>query len=336
MFSQKKRRKKIAIRIIFILTVCALLYASLFLFDFSKKSITWGVTFSKPFAEKLGLSWQEVYVAMLDDLGVRSVRVNTYWDEIERQEGVYDFTDYDWQIEEAAKRGVSVVLIIGRRTARWPECHDPSWLKELSEKEKRKKVLRILEEEVRHFQQYENIVWWQVENEPLLSLFGECTGLSREFLQREVARVQALDKRPVMVTDSGELSLWLRTGSVADILGATLYRRVWNPYMGHVSYFLPPAYYTFRAWVVENFYGVDRVIISELQGEPWGAQQKELPDLTLDEQFTSFDIERFQNTLLFAKKTGFSDIYIWGVEWWYWLKTEKNDPSFWNEVKKLF
>ena len=331
-----KKMAKITLRITLVGVLSGLCYVSLFLFNFSQGNIQWGVTFSKPFAEKLGLDWREAYTAVLDDLGVRQVRVNTYWDGIERQEGIYDWNDYDWQITEAAKRGASVVLIIGRRTARWPECHDPSWIRSLTEEQKREKVLAILKKEVEHFAKYDNIGMWQVENEPLLTLFGECTGISREFLEREVAIVRTLDARPIMVTDSGELSTWLHTGSAGeDVLGTTLYKRVWNPYIGHVSYVIPPVYYTARAWLLEKFYGT-RVIISELQGEPWGAQQKELDKLTLAEQFTSFDLRRFQKTLAFAPKTGFTEGYLWGVEWWYWLKTTQNNPAFWNEAKRLF
>jgi len=331
-----KKWQKISVRVVLVLAIILLLYASLFLFDFSVANITWGVTFSKSFAEKLNLDWRETYTAVLDDLKVQNVRINTYWDDIERQEGSYTWSDYDWQLQEAQKRGVQVVLIIGRRTARWPECHDPSWIKNLTEEQKRGKVLTILKKEVEHFKKYDNIVMWQVENEPLLSLFGECTGISREFLQREVSIVKTLDQRPIMVTDSGELSTWLHAGGAGeDTLGTTLYKRVWNPYMGHVSYFLPPAYYTARAWFLDTLYGT-HVIISELQGEPWGAQQKELTNLTLDEQFTSFDEQRFQETIAFARKTGFNEIYLWGAEWWYWLKTTQHDPVFWNDAKKLF
>jgi len=28
-------------------------------------------------------------------------------------------------------------------------------------------------------------------------------------------------------------------------------------------------------------------------------------------------------------------IYLWGSEWWYWLKEKQNDPKIWEEAKNL-
>ena len=39
---------------------------------------------------------------------------------------------------------------------------------------------------------------------------------------------------------------------------------------------------------------------------------------------------RTQTTIDFARRTGFSEIYLWGVEWWYWLKEEQRDVRFWD------
>lgn len=46
-----------------------------------KKSVDmqYGVTFSTEYAESLSLDWREVYIALLDDLGVRHFRLNAYW-----------------------------------------------------------------------------------------------------------------------------------------------------------------------------------------------------------------------------------------------------------------
>src|SRR3989338_5685979 len=67
-------------------------------------TVTWGVTFSHTFAEHLGLDWQEVYIAVLDDLGVRNMRIPVYWTSIEAEKGQIDFSDYDWMMSEAEKR----------------------------------------------------------------------------------------------------------------------------------------------------------------------------------------------------------------------------------------
>src|SRR6266704_2385239 len=50
-----------------------------------------GVTFSSLYAEQIGLNWKDAYLAMLDDLKIKHVRLPVYWDRVEKTEGVYDF-----------------------------------------------------------------------------------------------------------------------------------------------------------------------------------------------------------------------------------------------------
>jgi hypothetical protein len=47
------------------------------------------------------------------------------------------------------------------------------------------------------------------------------------------------------------------------------------------------------------------------------------------------DFKKFKENIDFAKKTGLDTIYLWGVEWWYWLK-EKGNESILDEAKTLF
>jgi len=46
-------------------------------------------------------------------------------------------------------------------------------------------------------------------------------------------------------------------------------------------------------------------------------------------------LENFQTILKIAKETGFSPQYLWGVEWWYWMK-QQNQPQFWEAAKELY
>ena len=66
--------------------------------------LEYGVTFSKKQAESLGLDWKAAYMAMLDDLKVRKLRIPAYWDEIEATNNVYFWDDLDWQIEKASEK----------------------------------------------------------------------------------------------------------------------------------------------------------------------------------------------------------------------------------------
>lgn len=311
------------------------LFLTLFIYqlNFTPKKMTYGVSFSRLQAEKLGLDWQKVYLAILEELKPSHLRLSAYWSTVEPQKEVFDWRDLDWQTEEAAKRGAKIILVVGRRVPRWPECHDPTWLKELPKKEQEERVLNLLKEEINHFKNYSNIIAWQVENERLFSSFGTCSYCRRGFLKKEIQFVKSLDNRPTITTDSGELSFWIRTAGLSDILGTTIYSKVYNRYIGYFRHIYPPFWYYLRAAMARRIFGNQKVIVSELQAEPWEAD-KPLKDMSLNLQNKAFNLKDFKNNLSLAKKAGFDEIYFWGAEWWYWLK-EKGDDSFWQELKKI-
>ena len=137
----------------------------------SEKERLWGVTFSAIYTRQLGLPVEETYLALLDELSVKHIRLPIYWNEVEPEEGRFDFSLYDWFLDRAEERGASVILTIGRRVPRWPECHAPAWAKNIAEAEQQQKVLSLLEAEVSHFKERKNVWAWQVENEPFILFF---------------------------------------------------------------------------------------------------------------------------------------------------------------------
>jgi len=296
-----------------------------------------GVTFSRQQAEGFGLDWQKTYIDILDDLGVKYLRLSAYWNDIEPEQGKFNFEILDWQIEEAKKRDAKVLLAIGRKLPRWPECHIPEWAYGLGRVEQNEAVLEMLEEVVAYYKDEQAIWAWQVENEPLFP-FGICPRQDREFFEEEIIFVRSLDSsRPIVTTDSGEMSLWLMAGSQGDIFGTTMYKIVPWKLVGFISYdFLPAVFYRKKAAVLMKLLpNLEDVIVVELQAEPWTAGIPVNVD-TLDRQFGRFGIERFQKHIRYARDVGYSQTYLWGVEWWAWLKKEAGHPEFWQEAKKLF
>ncbi|MCK5332713.1 cellulase family glycosylhydrolase [Candidatus Parcubacteria bacterium] len=295
--------------------------------------VAYGVTFSKAFAQHLGLDWKETYLALLDDAGAKKVRLPSYWSEIENERGTYFFQDLDWQISEAEKRGVAVVLALGQKQPRWPECHIPVWAENLSEAERQDELIKSIVKIVNRYKDKKNITAWQIENEPFLP-YGECPKFDKKFLDREIAEVKKIDDRLIIISDSGELGTWYSAGKRADILGTTLYRIVWNDRMGYIHYPTPSVVYRLKAAIIMFVTGVEKIIIVELQGEPWGP--KMIIETTLEDQYKSMGPEQFQKNIDYVKGIEFSEAYLWGGEWWYWLKTEKNDDRIWNIAKKAF
>lgn len=293
----------------------------------------WGLTYSDKFAEEMGLDWQEVYLAILDDLEVKNIRIPIYWDQIEQTEGEYDFSRYDFIFDEGKKRNVKFIANVGWRLPRWPECHTPLWLKNKTVDLARAKNLEMLDKVVRHFQDREEIVYWQVENEPLFNWFGECPKGDRKYLQTEIDLVKKIDDtRPIIISASGELASWKQEGQMADIFGTTVYRIVWNPIFKYVKYPIPDWFYRAKA----RFYNIDKnnTIISELQTEPW-VPQGTLADLDFKEYDKSFSVSQFKANMQFAINVDFKQAYMWGVEWWYLQKTRGN-TQYWDVARSVF
>ena len=297
------------------------------------KNIQWGLSFSRVFAVQMNLDWKEVYLTMLEDLKPKSLRLPVYWEDVEPKEGQYTFNDYDWMIERAKENNTQLILIVGRKLPRWPECHVPTWAADRTEEMQEDGVLLVISEIVKRYKNSENLYAWQVENEPFLA-FGECPTADAGFLDREIALVKSLDNRhPVIVTDSGELSIWFPAAKRADIFGTTMYRVVYQKYLGYIEYPLPPKFFWLKANIVRLLYPDKPIFVSELQLEPWGP--KLLFETSLDEQEKSMTIKQFRENIAYAKEVGFSPAYLWGAEWWYWMNTVNNDSSYWNEAKKL-
>ena len=328
--------KKILKKILLISFVFLLIVVGFFTIgQVPQKEVTFGVNFSQKHAQNLGLDWQKNYLALFDDLGAKKLKLASYWDLIEPEEGKYSFQDLDWQIQQVGERGVKTILVIGMKSPRWPECHIPEWAKNLSKEEQQEKVLNYIEKMVLRYKDLTTIDVWQIENEPFFP-FGECLWADKDFLKKEIALVKSLDsqKRPVLISDSGEGSFWISAAVFGDIVGTTMYEKVWVHQIGiYLTYPFPPVFYGRKAQIIKTLFDKE-VICVELQAEPWGP--KLIYDISLVEQEKTMNLEQFKKNIEFAKKTGLKEFYLWGTEWWYWMKEKQNRPEVWNEAKNLF
>ena len=297
-----------------------------------------GVTYVDWISEKYGMDKREVYLAILDELEAKRIRLPLYWNRIEKADDMFDFSESDWQLLEADKRGTKIILNIGRKTPRWPECHQPDWVSsQKSEDFEKKELLEFLRVTVEHYKDHGALYAWQVENEPFLPFGKNCPLFGAKFLDEELALVRGLDKsHPVIVTDSGELSLWFRAEKRADIFGTTMYRTVWQENLGYYTYPIPPSFFRLKRFLSEIIAGPRYSIVSELQAEPWGPDENYKPEnFPIDEQWKNFNDETFREHIEYAKRTGFDEFYLWGVEWWYWIRLQGH-PEIWEEAKTLF
>ena len=337
----KKSLKMFILAILVVLISLVIIFCYFFIGKVkTNKNITWGVDFSQMQAEALRLDWKKVYTALLDDLKVKDIKLHTQWDFIDGEKNKYFFDDVDWQISQAKKRGVKIIYVVGIKTGRWPECHIPKWAENLDEKKQQEEALTYLKEVINRYKDNDTISFWQVENEPFFK-FGECPSWyykNSNFLKKEIEAVRSIDnKKPIIVSDSGDLSFWLGAAKLGDVVGITMYRQIWiniaNKIGFPVNYFFTPMTYWRRIQIIDKLFG-KKVICIELQTEPW--LSKPFFGSSVEEQLESMDLEQFKKNINFASKTGIDKFYLWGAEWWYWMKTTQNRPEIWNEAKKLF
>jgi len=221
------------------------------------------------------------------------------------------------------------------KSGRWPECHIPDWAKNLTKKEQQEEILEMLENIVLRYRDSEAIEMWQVENEAFFP-FGECPWVDKKFLKKEIELVKSLDvkKRLILISDSGEGSLWINAARFGDIVGTTMYEKVWFRQIGiYIRYPFPPTFYWRKAQIIKKLFNKE-VICIEFQAEPWCPTL--LYDCSVEEQRKTMDLEQFRKNIEFAKRTGLNRFYLWGSEWWYWMKVKQNQPEIWDEAKKLF
>jgi hypothetical protein len=324
-----------------------LILVSLFLFVITgptahaKDRPTWGVTYSPSQAVYLGLDPKQTYQAIIKDLGVKHIKLHINWNAIEPQNNQYNFADLDYYVRHARKNNVELIMVIGMKTGRWPECHTPEWVHTITPENRDDEILAYVQTLVERYQRVKAIAYWQIENEPFLK-FGTCPDwyydLGTTLVTAAVALVKKLDPtREIIVSESGELSDWTQAAQVADIVGITMYRNAWDSgiktFGPHAYAFRSPRYYQAKADHIEKTYQKP-VINIELQAEPWAS--KPIMEASLAEQALSMNPKFFRESIEFASQAGLSSYYFWGVEWWYWMKTTHNQPTIWNRAKPLF
>ncbi len=300
-----------------------------------KDASKFGVTYSGRFAEELGLNPRDTFVHILDNLGAREIRVGIYWDKAEPEEGKYVFNDIDFYLSEAAKRNAKIIIALGRKLPRWPECFRPAWVlshpnEEVFEKEK---LLEFIKIAVTRYKENSALKYWQVENEPFLNFGSNCPLFGGEFLDKEISLVKSVDQvHSVLITDSGELSLWVSAASRGDVFGTTMYRKIWSRFFGYITYPLPPGFFRVKRALAELFIKPKPMIVSELQAEPWVSGS--FGSLAYEDQMKFFNFADLKNNISYAKETGFDEFYLWGVEWWYWLKLHDH-PEFLDYAREI-
>jgi hypothetical protein len=252
-----------------------------------------------------------------------------YWNEHEKQPGQYDFADLDWQIEKIAKASGVVSLCLGVKQPRWPEYHWPGWAKNLSRGSKQQALLAYVQTVVERYKNNPLIISWQLENEALLSNFGQSIDIDRTRLQREYRLVKQLNpSRPIIMSTSNGWGIPARQ-PLPDIVGFSLYLRRYERgrYRNTVQ---SVGLHQVRKFLVRHVLHRP-VFIHELQCEPWGP--KPIWNMSRSEQDKSMNTQQIHRNIAAARAINAYPIDLWGAEWWYWRHLH-GDASIWRGVSE--
>jgi hypothetical protein len=280
---------------------------------------SYGFTYSARHARSFGLDDYGTFERALADLQPSIVRLPVYWDEVEVSDDQFVFNSIDTLLATAYNYDVDIILAIGQKVPRDPECFLPAWTDSLSDFEREEQLISYITQLTSRYGDHPAIVRFQVENEALFP-FGDCPEPSPSLLLREIAVVRQLTDLPIQLTASGEQQLWSSVAGPADVVGVSLYRYTWDALLGPIPFFHTPLWYRTQRLAIAAF---AQVSISELQAEPWIPVGEWPPDPVTG--YLHFTEARLREHVTFARQTGASEILFWGVEWWYYLHESGDD-----------
>lgn len=281
-----------------------------------------GVSFSIKTCQDYGIDWEDCLRGLIQT-GFKRFRIMTYWDLHEPAIGIIDLRLLNRQLEIIEQANARVTLCLGMRQPRWPETHLPSWATGLTEERREKFYTEFLTKIITKYRDRNCIESYQLENEFWNKSFGENNTFSRDRLVSEFQLVRSLDPTRPIIMSLGDTAGYPLGAPRADIYATTLYRIQHEKGKYSPSRY-PAWYFRFRRkclFLLTN----KELIIHELQAEPWGPSANwEMSD---EEQAKSMDAAKLKSILNFADKTGIPYKDLWGGEWWYWRKSQKNDDS---------
>jgi hypothetical protein len=292
--------------------------------------LQFGVSFSIKQCRNFQLDPGETLEWLLKDAGFRRFRLMSYWNEHEKQPNKFDFTELDKQIRLIAKYKGQITLCLGVRQPRWPENHWPDWAWEAEKDSRSAALLLFIEKVVKRYRSKKCITSWQLENEALLTDFGERAEVDRERLEQEYMLIKQLDPdRRIIMTTSTSWGIPIHA-PIPDVVGFSFYHTLYRDSGYHHSLFYPWVHRLRKSLIY--LLHQKPVFIHELQLEPWGPTA--IWKMPVSEQDKSMDRQAIARNVALARKIKAPPIDLWGGEWWYWRLKKHDDPTIWAAVRQ--
>jgi hypothetical protein len=284
----------------------------------------YGFSLSKGQCVWLGISCKDI-LNKLKDTKFKVVRLGLYWNEIEKEKDIYDFSEASEMIRLATELGYEIILTVGAKAPRWPEFYIPNYIlseygkvQDIPEEILSPRLLKFIEASINKFKDERSITTWQVENEPLDASGPHQISFTSTLLQQEIDLVKYLDSRNILVTIWGNdmkkrntLNKLYKLENI-DVVGFDMY-----PKRPMFFRFTKPAL-TRHDILKMNEELKDKAmvpILTELQAEPWeeGFDYTEFP-----ERIKSISLEQIEKNINEYKDLGYETILLWGIEYCEW------------------
>jgi len=331
--------KVITVVLIFLVVTVGIMYgiAQWYIHSQANKPLQLGVSFIPSYARSLGLDPKDTMDGLLD-INVKNFRLVSYWNETEPSPGEYNFSELDWQFQKAEAADAKIILTLGLRQPRWPECHMPDWASKEPKSVWQPQLEAFMAKTVERYKNSPSLAGYQLENEYFLQGFGICTDFSRDRLISEYNLIKKIDPSTPIIVPRSNNALGFPIGEpLPDEFSISIYKRVWDQGVTkrYLQYPFPAWFYGFLAGTQQIF--LDRnMMIAELQAEAWPANGQPISDTSLAEQNKSINAERLNDNFEFGKDTGMKQINMWGAEYWYYRLIILDEPSLWNVAKQQF
>lgn len=327
-----------------------------------RKQVFYGFSFNPYVFEQLGLNWHSAYLKLIDSFDWEWVRLSFYWNKMVDENNVLKLDDLWFQINEAEKRNINVVLVVGVKAPFYPEVYAPAELTKhftLGENIKAdsptgKTILKVESELVPIIATSSAITYWQVENEPFAGPVNNWQ-IDISLLEEEMKLVRRLDpmNRPIILTHPAPYpfdSNWkkllnlLKSGDVLgvnyfpktrtpDIINFNLFGKhlkvKWPEFVNIPTYIWGPFSPDFKkvAKIVSN--NGNKLWVMEMQAEPYLTKFNEVKGKIF--VFQPEDIVKSDNQI---RKSGINHIGLWGAHWWL-LTAERGDSSWIEAVQQI-
>jgi hypothetical protein len=297
-----------------------------------------GVSFIPDYAQSLGVDPKANMDALLN-INVRQFRLTSYWSDIEQKPGQYDFSQLDWEFQKAEAKHAKIILTVGLRQPRWPECHAPGWVNiNVPDSQWQPQLETFMQAAINRYKDSPSLESYQLENEYFLKGFGICTNFDRQRLVDEYNLVKQTDPSHPVIIGRSNNAIGLPLGQPQpNEFSISVYKRVWDAALTHryVEYPYPAWYYGFLAGL-QKIVTHKNMMIGELQAEAWPPRGQTIQQTSLAEQNKSLNAQRLKDRFEYGRATGMRQIDLWGAEYWYYRKVHLNDPSLWNVAQQEF